>query len=156
MIAREVRIRVALLILDGDRILLVQHLKDGRRYWLLPGGGVEPGETLAAAAVRELREETGYEVEVGPLVLLCEAIEPRGRHLVNVVFAGTIRSGSLCAGRDHRLVDAAWEPVEALAELEMFPPIGTEVLGCCRDGPHGAVRVLGNVWQSKDEGLRRA
>jgi 8-oxo-dGTP diphosphatase len=152
MRAREVRVRVAVCILDGDRILLVQHVKNGRRYWLLPGGGVEVGETLAGTALRELREETGYDIEVGRLLLVCEAVEPRGRHLVNLVFAGEIRGGSLRAGLDGRLVDAGWEPVDDLATLEMYPPIGDEVLRCCREGLAGEVRVLGNVWRDQAGG----
>jgi 8-oxo-dGTP diphosphatase len=149
MRAREVRIRVAVCILDGDRILLVQHLKNGRRYWLLPGGGVEVGETLAETALRELREETGYEIEVGRLLLVCESLEPKGRHLVNMVFAGEVRGGSLRAGLDGRLVDAGWLPVDDLASLEMYPPIGAEVLHCCREELAGEVRVLGNVWRDR-------
>jgi 8-oxo-dGTP diphosphatase len=150
--AREVRVRVAVCIVDGDRILLVQHLKNGRRYRLLPGGGVEVGETLADTAVRELREETGYDVEVGRLLLVCEALEPHGRHLVNLVFAGEVRGGSLRAGLDGRLVDAAWEPVDGLPTLEMYPPIGAELLRCVREGLSGEVRVLGNVWRDRAGG----
>jgi 8-oxo-dGTP diphosphatase len=152
MRAREVRVRVAVCILDGDRILLVQHLKNSRRYWLLPGGGVEVGETLAETALRELREETGYDIELGRLLLVCESLEPKGRHLVNLVFAGEIRGGSLRAGLDGRLVDAGWEPLDDLATLEMYPPIGAEVLRCCREGLAGEVRVLGNVWRDQAGG----
>ncbi|MFB6143214.1 MAG: NUDIX hydrolase [Halorientalis sp.] len=49
---------------DAGRVLLVR--EDGR--WLAPGGAVEPGETHAAALVREVREETGVEVAVGDTV----------------------------------------------------------------------------------------
>jgi 8-oxo-dGTP pyrophosphatase MutT (NUDIX family) len=48
------------------RVLLQRRSDNGR--WGLPGGGVEPGETLAAACLREVREETGYEVEIVRLV----------------------------------------------------------------------------------------
>jgi len=143
---REIRIRVAVCIVDGERILLVRHLKNGRHYWLVPGGGVEYGETLAGAAIRELREETGYDVEPGRLLLVCESVEPGGRHLLNLVFAGAIRGGSLEPGRDGRLVGAGWAPLDELATLEMYPAIGPELLSTLREGPDAAVRVLGNVW----------
>jgi len=144
---RQLRIRVAVCLVDADQILLVLHRKDGRDYWLLPGGGVEVGETLADAARREVREETGYEVEVGRLIIVCESLEPGGRHLVNLVFAGRIAAGELCAGRDHRLVDARWSALAGLPGLVMYPAIAAEVHACCLEGFTGEVRFLGDVWQ---------
>jgi len=146
----QIRVRVAVCLVDEDRILLAEHRKDGRRYWLLPGGGVEAGETLTEALCREVLEETGFEVDVGRLLIVCEAVEPRRsgtRHLLNLVFAARVRAGSLAPGRDHRLVGAAWHPVGGLSSLPMYPPIGEAVRSCCDEGLDGPVRVLGNVWR---------
>lgn len=74
---------VGAVVLDQDnRVLLVKRghapLKG---EWSLPGGAVEIGETLEAAVVRELLEETGLSVEVGPVVEVLDRIEraPDGR-----------------------------------------------------------------------------
>jgi len=53
-------------VFDGDRLLLTRRADNGE--WCLPGGGVDPGETPAEACVREVREETGLEVEVVSLL----------------------------------------------------------------------------------------
>jgi ADP-ribose pyrophosphatase YjhB (NUDIX family) len=55
------------LLLDPDDRVLLLGYDDGRgRYWALPGGGLEPGETHAQAAVREVAEEVGMVIELGP------------------------------------------------------------------------------------------
>ena len=59
-----------LLVDDRDRLLLFRHINDttGAPFWCPPGGAVEAGEDAAAAAVREVREETGADVVLGPEV----------------------------------------------------------------------------------------
>ncbi|MEK6310736.1 MAG: NUDIX domain-containing protein, partial [Curtobacterium sp.] len=62
-----VRLRAAAVAVRDDHVLLVLRERAGRRYAVLPGGGVEPGETPLQACLRELREETGLD---GALVAL--------------------------------------------------------------------------------------
>jgi ADP-ribose pyrophosphatase YjhB (NUDIX family) len=126
----EPRIRVSAILRWGDRILLVRHEKGGREYWLLPGGGVNAGETLVDALHRELTEEVGIGEEValeGP-VAIADSIAPVGapaKHVVNIIFAGHLGDRSLervtstdAAVRNHRLVD-----LEELAGIALHPPI---------------------------------
>lgn len=62
------RLRVTLIIVHNGEILLIDRRRNGRSYFVTPGGGVEPGESLAQAACREAREETHLEIELGPLL----------------------------------------------------------------------------------------
>jgi 8-oxo-dGTP diphosphatase len=56
------RIRAVGIVLVGDSLLVMYRRNEGREYFVLPGGGVEEGETTEEAVVRELREETSIEV----------------------------------------------------------------------------------------------
>ena len=58
-------------ILRGDEILLIKHREhaEGRAYWVLPGGGIEAGETELECVLREVREETNLEVRIEALLL---------------------------------------------------------------------------------------
>ena len=141
------RVRVGVCLVDGDHILLAEHVKRGHRHWLLPGGGVEPGESMEETAAREMLEETGFTVATGRLLIVCEAIEPGGRHLINLVFAATRLGGTLQVGRDGPLEDVAWRRRDELAGLDMHPPIAQAVLDCWAEAFEGPVKVLGNVWR---------
>lgn len=57
------RPRVYTAVIRDQQVLMVRHIHDGRDYWTLPGGGVEPGETPAQAAEREVFEETGIRID---------------------------------------------------------------------------------------------
>ncbi|MBP6806442.1 MAG: NUDIX domain-containing protein, partial [Chloroflexi bacterium] len=64
----KIRQRVTLIILRDEKLLLIRRTRDGRTFTVLPGGGVEDGETLAAAAMREALEETSLAVSLGPIL----------------------------------------------------------------------------------------
>jgi ADP-ribose pyrophosphatase YjhB (NUDIX family) len=123
-----IRIRVSMLVIDDGRILLVRHEKDGRSYWLLPGGGLEYGESLEEALRREAEEETGLDIEVRDLVLVWESLPPnRSRHGLNLCFRASVRGGTLETRGDDRLREAAFVPLTELDGLPMHPPLAEPI-----------------------------
>lgn len=142
----SIRIRVAVLVVRGGDILLVRHEKNGNSYWLLPGGGLEYGECMLDAVKREVKEETGLDVDVGEVVLIWESLPPDGsRHGVNICFRSSVTGGELRTQTDDRLREAAWVPLATLHTISMHPPLVdpiTAILGGMQTplflGPHWA------------------
>jgi len=116
---------VGAVVLDGERVLLIRRghapLKG---QWSLPGGGVEVGETLEQAVAREVLEETGMAIEVGPIVEVLDRIsrDADGRvehHFVLVDFVARATGGLLQSATDAE--DAAWVALADLARYEVAP-----------------------------------
>ncbi len=143
------RLRVAVLCCDQDRILLVEHRRLAEPAWLLPGGGVAFGESLAAAAAREVREEVGLAVEVGPAVALAESIDPGGgRHVIHLILRGRLEPGPASPATDPAVRTVRWVPLAALEDLRLHPPIPDLLRACCAQAWDEAapLRVSGPVW----------
>src|SRR5919112_966551 len=94
----EPRIRVSAILQWQGRVLLCRQEKPGKEYWLLPGGGVDAGETIIEALRRELREEVGVEADVqfeGPVAIV-DSIAPRApsalarKHVVHIIFSADL------------------------------------------------------------------
>jgi 8-oxo-dGTP diphosphatase len=114
---------VGAVIVDGDRVVLVKRAHEPLKgEWSLPGGSVEVGETLAEAVIREVREETGLEVRVGPLLDVFDRIH-HGRderveyHFVLLDYKCTVVSGSLAHGSDASA--ACWASTADLARFRL-------------------------------------
>ena len=138
------RLRPALAIQGPAGLLLVKHQKESRSYWLLPGGGVNYGESVAAALRREVLEETGLVVDLGDFLFASESIAPdKSRHGVHLVFRGTMLSGTLKVNEEPllqgrgRLTGAQWFSLERLPALDLHPPYQQELLlHLQRPSPH--------------------
>lgn len=145
------RLRVCALLHWKGRVLLIRHEKNGREAWLLPGGGVEAGESLIDALRRELVEEVGLHDELsfeGPVAIV-ESIPPDrggpGKHVVHIVFAVDLGDRSLehvssvdSAVRGHRLFGP-----DDLDDIVLHPPI-QRFLRRWRPGDPSA--YLGRLW----------
>lgn len=113
----------AVIVKDG-RVLIVKRAHDPRKgEWSLPGGRVELGESLVAAVQREVREETGLDVAVGPIIDTFDRIHRHdGRvryHFVIVDYLCTCTGGTLCAGDDAE--EACWVSADQLAAYGVAP-----------------------------------
>jgi 8-oxo-dGTP diphosphatase len=124
------RLRVSALLYRGDdSLVLVRHEKAGRTYWLLPGGGVEAGETMEHALRRELAEECGLRgLPAGMPVALAESIAPPrdgGRkHVVHVIYAIPFSGTPLLPSSDPAVRDVRIVTRAELGDLDLRPPIG--------------------------------
>jgi 8-oxo-dGTP diphosphatase len=127
----EPRLRVSAILVWQNRILLCRQEKPGKEYWLLPGGGVDVGETLLEALRRELREELGVEADVqfeGPVAIV-ESIAPKTnlvrKHVVHVIFAADLSHRSLedVETRDAAVHGARLFSPEELEDVVLHPPI---------------------------------
>ncbi len=147
----EPRLRVSALLRWHGRILLCRQEKPGKEYWLLPGGGVNGGESLTEALMRELREEVGIGDDVlfeGPIAV-ADSIAPHwtpdDRHVVHIIFAADISHRSLedVETHDAAVRGARLFSLDDLEEIVVHPPIKRFLQ---RWQPGDPAVYLGSLW----------
>jgi ADP-ribose pyrophosphatase YjhB (NUDIX family) len=116
----------AIIVRGGEVVLIRRRFEPLKGQWSLPGGTLELGETLEAAVAREMLEETGLVVDIGPVVEVFDRItiddDRRVRyHFVLVDYLCRPIGGTLAHGSD---VDAAvFVPAERLPEYDVTPKV---------------------------------
>jgi 8-oxo-dGTP diphosphatase len=108
---------------DGALLLIRRRNPPSAGRWTLPGGRVEPGETLRAAARREALEETGLDLEIGGLLGTAEIDAPPERFLVSDYAARRRQPGTAPKPADDAL-DARFVPLEDVLDLDLADGVG--------------------------------
>ena len=127
----------AVIVREDGRMLLPHWSEGGRDGWTLPGGGIDPGEHPEAAAVREVAEETGYDVELDDLlgvdsIVVAAAdrlhVEDRDRalHAIRIVYSAHVVGGELRVEEDESTDDVGWFTPD---EVDALPRVGLVDLG---------------------------
>jgi 8-oxo-dGTP diphosphatase len=113
------QIAVGAIVVDDGALLMVQRGRDpGKGLWSIPGGRVERGEYLAAALVREVKEETHLDIEVGDLIGIAEVVgDP---HYVILDFGARIIGDRDPVASDD-VAEARWVPFPEILELPCTP-----------------------------------
>ena len=114
------RVAVGAVVIHNERILLVKRGKQpAQDEWAIPGGSVELGETLQAAAEREIREETGVIIRAGKIIYTFDTIVKDGDrtrfHYVILDFEASYVAGVPRAGDD--VLEAGWFAPDDLKTL---------------------------------------
>jgi 8-oxo-dGTP diphosphatase len=128
----DTRLGAYAVITCDDHVLLALWNEPDPHLWTLPGGGVELAESVEEGALREVREETGYDVELGRLLGVDTiVIEPerrivgsdRWQRSVRVVFEATVTGGELVAEVDGSTDEARWFPLADVPSLPREPMV---------------------------------
>jgi mutator protein MutT len=82
----EIKIRPTGILIEDLRVLVTKQYVSDSRGWSLPGGKLEPGETIGGCLVRELKEETGLDVTVKELIYVTDRFVQPDSHIVHMLF----------------------------------------------------------------------
>jgi 8-oxo-dGTP diphosphatase len=148
-------IRVGAVVERDGALLLVRHQKPDRDpYWVLPGGRLEPGETIPECAEREISEETGLSARFSGVLYVSEFLR-EGRHTVDVTVKMAVEEGEEARlgsdpevepGSEPTLRELRWVEVDELREIELLPAwIKARLLEDADAGwPAGAIYLKGD------------
>ena len=123
----DIRVAAYAVIVEDGRILLAHWSQGGHSGWTLPGGGIDPGEDPADAAVREIAEETGYRAELGDLIGVDSKVIPAENrlsgsgvplHALRIVYTARVICGELTDELDGSTDEAAWFALDDIAGLD--------------------------------------
>lgn len=142
---RNIRNSAKALIIKDGRMAAVK-IRDAKEEWyILPGGGQEPEETLREAVCREVAEELGVKVTCGELLFVVEGVHGEPFHRVDLVFSCEIlkEMPDAVLKKDLNQAGVEWLPLTSLPSLPLYPSkLRRQILNYYEGKPHRV--YLGN------------
>jgi len=142
------RVRVAGILIENERILLIEHSKNDKKYWLVPGGGGDRGGSTAESLIREYKEETNLDIEVESFLFLSETIAPdKEKHVINLYFKVKRKDTSkedLKLGNEEMLTDLKFFEKEKIKNIKLYPNIKEQIIKLLNK--EEIVPYLGLLW----------
>jgi 8-oxo-dGTP pyrophosphatase MutT (NUDIX family) len=127
--------RVAGFMQREGRVLMVNHVKDGRSYWLLPGGGLKTGEYTSDALKREFLEELKLQIAPGPLLFVLESSSPDNSRFIQPTFRVEPVGGlEIVTGGDQRVAGHGFFGPGDIEDSVIYPDIGKELVSLLTSG----------------------
>jgi 8-oxo-dGTP diphosphatase len=126
----KLRVAAYAVIVDDGRMLLSRLVEAAPARWTLPGGGIDPGEDPADAAVREVLEETGHEVVLDELLGIDSLVIPAAdgldgaQHALRIVYRAHVVGGALRDEVGGSTDAAAWFDLSDVERLDLVELVG--------------------------------
>lgn len=131
------RLRAGIVLLEGDRLALIERTRGPELYYVLPGGMVDHGESPVQAAKRESAEELGLEVDIGPLVAEVTVVRAgnvarqlyfRATTVGGVFGTGTGEEFALALEAEQGIYKAVWRTMRECRVLDVRPRVLVDVI----------------------------
>jgi len=141
-------LRCSAVIVRKQAVLLIHRTGSGADDWVLPGGTPRQGESMAACARREVREETGLQVDPTRVAFVLEVLGPdSGPRTVDIVFSAADPAPSQQPEELEPGLEPAFVAVDAIHELDLRPPLAGHLRAMLGQRGELYAPYLANLWR---------